>query len=400
MKGKHTFLKIFFAVVIVVATLAAVLHMNSLTAGDHKGAKAIIDSNRSGSSSQKTSSRKSTSDSEANNTDKSNADSDSKKTGPVSLIFTGDVNLNEPITSNYARSGLNGVLSPDLQELLKSADVLTINNEFSFSTRGQAMAGKEYTYRVDPEYVSILNEMGVDCGSIANNHTLDYGKEAFSDTITTLHNAGISTIGGGNSYSEAAAPFVFTKNGETFAIIAASRVIAAEDWNIDNSTPGMLTTYDPGELINEIKKAKSSYDHVLVEVHWGKEYQDRPEDYQVDFSHKYIDAGADAVIGMHPHVLQSIEFYNGKPIFYSLGNFMFFRNNTILAAVKLEISGETTTCQIIPAYATNSKTYLASAANSSESTAESVYNHLESISTGVGNSTGVNIDASGNVTPL
>lgn len=393
MKKKHTFPKIILAILFIIAVVASAIYISSLTVGDHKNADKIIKSKDLKPSNSDTDKAKSNSDS---------SDSDSKTTsvsGPTSIIFTGDVNLNQPILSNYDSSGLNGVLSSDLQNILKSADILIINNEFSFSTRGEAMAGKEYTFRVPPSYVSILTEMGVDVAGVANNHALDYGKDAYTDTLSTLHSAGISTVGGGNSYNEAAAPAVLNKNGETFSILASSRVIPSGSWNIDNSTPGMLTTYDPNELIAEIKKAKASYNHVLVEVHWGKEYADHPEDYQVDFAHKYIDAGADAVIGMHPHVLQGIEFYKGKPIFYSLGNFMFFKNTNPLAAVKLNISGDSISCHIIPAYANNSKTYLAQGAvgsqesSASSDQAESVYAHLRSISTGI------NIDSSGAVTP-
>ena len=393
MKKKHTFPKIILAILFIIAVVASAIYISSLTVGDHKNADKIIKSKDLKPSNSDTDKAKSNSDS---------SDSDSKTTsvsGPTSIIFTGDVNLNQPILSNYDSSGLNGVLSSDLQNILKSADILIINNEFSFSTRGEAMAGKEYTFRVPPSYVSILTEMGVDVAGVANNHALDYGKDAYTDTLSTLHSAGISTVGGGNSYNEAAAPAVLNKNGETFAILASSRVIPSGSWNIDNSTPGMLTTYDPNELIAKIKKAKASYNHVLVEVHWGKEYADHPEDYQVDFAHKYIDAGADAVIGMHPHVLQGIEFYKGKLIFYSLGNFMFFKNTNPLAAVKLNISGDSISCHIIPAYANNSKTYLAQGAvgsqksSASSDQAESVYAHLRSISTGI------NIDSSGAVTP-
>lgn len=399
MKRKHTFPKIILSILFIIAVVASAIYVSSLTVGDHNNADKIIHSKDIKSTKSYTEKEKSNSDSSASN---SNSVSDSKTTsapGSTSIIFTGDVNLNQPILSNYDSSGLNGILSSDLQNILKSADILMINNEFSFSTRGEAMAGKEYTFRVPPSYVSILTEMGVDVAGVANNHALDYGKDAYSDTLSTLHNAGIPTVGGGNSYNEAAAPAVFNKNGETYAILAASRVIPSGSWNIDNSTPGMLTTYDPNELISEIKKAKASYNHVLVEVHWGKEYADHPEDYQVDFAHKYIDAGADAVIGMHPHVLQGIEFYKGKPIFYSLGNFMFFKNTNPLAAVKLNISGNSISCHIIPAYANNSKTYLAQGAETSQkssaasSQAKSVYTYLQSISTGI------NIDSSGTVTP-
>ena len=401
MKRKHTFPKIILAILFIIAVVVSAVYISSLTVGDHKHADKIIHSKDSKSSVSNSKDSRSDSDTGEKNTSSGNADSGSdtgNPSGSTSIIFTGDVNLNQPILSNYDASGVNGILSSDLQSILKSADILMINNEFSFSTRGEAMAGKEYTFRVPPTYVSILTDMGVDVAGVANNHALDYGKDAYSDTLSTLHNAGIPTVGGGNSYNEAAAPAVFKKNGETFAILAASRVIPSGSWNIDNSTPGMLTTYDPNELIKEIKKAKASYDHVLVEVHWGVEYHDHPEDYQVDFAHKYIDAGADAVIGMHPHVLQGIEFYNGKPIFYSLGNFMFFKNSSPLAAVKLDISKDSISCHIIPAYAKNSKTYLAQGADptsksaSGSSQAESVYSYIKSISSGI------SIDSSGSVT--
>ena len=85
----------------------------------------------------------------------------------------------------------------------------------------------------------------------------------------------------------------------------------------------MLTTYDPKILVDEIKKLREQCDYLVVYVHWGIERSERPEDYQRSLGKQYIDAGADVVIGSHPHVLQGVEYYKGKPIVYSLGNFIF-----------------------------------------------------------------------------
>ena len=100
-------------------------------------------------------------------------------------------------------------------------------------------------------------------------------------------------------------------------------MIPEASWNASRYNSGVFTTYDASQLVEEIKKAKESCDFVAVLVHWGIERNTLPEDYQKTLARQYIDAGADAVIGSHPHVLQGIEYYQGKPIFYSLGNFIF-----------------------------------------------------------------------------
>ena len=87
--------------------------------------------------------------------------------------------------------------------------------------------------------------------------------------------------------------------------------------------PGYSTTYDPSILLNEIKAAQGQCDYLVVYVHGGIERNTQPEEYQRTLARQYIDAGADLVVGSHPHVLQGIEYYKGKPILYSLGNFVF-----------------------------------------------------------------------------
>ena len=238
----------------------------------------------------------------------------------TTVILTGDVELSTYVQNNYSSGGMDNVVSPDLVKKLKSADVLEINNEFAFSTRGTPAPDKQFTFRVDPSYANILKQMGVDVAGLANNHVLDYGQDALLDTFDTLSDAGIAYTGAGRSINEASGLIIQEVNDKKIGFLAASRVIPVASWDVRNSQPGVFTCYDTTALIEAIKAAKSQVDYLCVCVHWGKEHTTRLTDYQAPNGHAYIDAGADIVIGAHPHVLQGIEFYNGKPIFYSLGD--------------------------------------------------------------------------------
>ena len=278
----------------------------------------------------------------------------------TTIVITGDVELSEYVQRNYDAGGINGVVGDSLLKELQSADILEINNEFCFSERGEKAPDKQYTFRVHPSYVSLLTDMGVDVCGLANNHVLDYGKDALSDTFTTLSNAQIEYTGAGVSHDDASKLVVKEVNGKKYGFLAASRVIPVGSWNVDSSQPGVFTCYDTTALCNSIAAAKQQVDYLFVCVHWGVEHTDELTDYQVANGHAYIDAGADAVIGAHPHVLQGMEYYNGKPIFYSLGNFIFNENISSTMAVKIKVtpSGEIS-YSILPAYATGAKTQMA-----------------------------------------
>ena len=328
-----------------------------------------------------------------NNTSDATANADTEATQPkqpinTSMLFTGDVLLSEYVLSNYNNQGIDGVVSSPLRDKMINADYTVVNQEFPFSTRGTKAPDKQYTFRVDPKYVTILQQLGIDAVGIANNHVLDFGKEALEDTFTTLNNAGIPYTGAGYSLEEASKIIPYEKDGVKVGIVAASRVIPVTDWDVRNSQPGVFTTYDPANLISVIQKAKQQYDLVFVMVHWGTEHTDVLEDYQKTIGHQLIDAGADCVIGAHPHVVQGIEKYNGKIIFYSLGNYIFNQNieRTFALNINYDNVSVTPTYSLIPARATNATTR--------EMTAEeaaSLYNYLNSISTNV------TIDEGGNL---
>ena len=295
----------------------------------------------------------------------------------TNIVFTGDVEISEYVQANYDASGVSGVVSPEVNSLLNDADIAMINNEFCFSTRGQQAPDKQYTFRVNPSYAQLLTDMGVDIAGLANNHVLDYGQDALTDTFTTLSDAGIEYTGAGNSLEEASKLIIKTDDaGRTYGFLAASHVIPVGSWNVVNSQPGELCFYDETDLLNAISEADSQVDYLFVMVHWGVEHTTELEDYQVNDGHKMIDAGADAVIGMHSHCLQPIEYYNGKPIFYSLGNFIF--NQSIKSggggAVEFSIDeNDAISYRIVPITATNACTAIDSTG----------YSYMESISDNV-----------------
>ena len=247
----------------------------------------------------------------------------SKTADSVTLSFAGDVHFSELVLQNYDKKGILAIVDDEMLSHMQKSDLFMLNHEFVFSNRGEAMEDKEYTLKNDPKYVKILQELGTDVVGIANNHILDFGQEAFLDTLDTLDGANIPYAGGGRNLSEASAPVVQTINGQTFAIFAATRVSPSADWYAGKNYPGILQTYDATTLNKSIENANDQYDHVIVFVHWGVERVEIPEDYQRTLAKGYVDAGADLIIGAHPHVLQGFEYYKGVPICYSLGNYLF-----------------------------------------------------------------------------
>ena len=269
--------------------------------------------------------------------------------GSVLLAFAGDVMFSDPFLASYDKSGISAIADSEMLERMQNADLFVINEEFPFSLRGEAMEDKQFTFRADPKYVEIFQELGVDIVTVANNHALDFGRDAFLDTLDTLKSAGITCIGGGYHLSEASAPAVQTIKGQTFAIFGATRVSPSATWYASDSQAGLFQTYDATLLNQKIAEAHTEYDHVIVFVHWGIEKNETPEDYQRSLAKGYIDAGADLVVGCHPHVLQGFEYYNGVPIVYSLGNYLFGNRDgdTVLLEASYDSEGAPS-IQLVP----------------------------------------------------
>ena len=245
-----------------------------------------------------------------------------------SLLFAGDIYFSNHVLNAYDRvGGIGGVRGESLRETIAESDIFMANLEFPFSDRGTQAADKQFTFRVSPSRVSILQEIGPDIVTVANNHALDYGTDALLDTCDTLDSAGILHVGAGKNLEEAKQPQIIEKNGKKIGFLGASRVFPTGGWAAGSSHPGMFSAYDTASVVQEIQKVKKECDYLVVYVHWGIERNTQPEAYQREMGHQYIDAGADLVIGHHSHRMNPIEAYKGKYICYSLGNFSFAGNS-------------------------------------------------------------------------
>ena len=294
------------------------------------------------------------------------------------MFFTGDVMI-QRCTGLYDDQGINRIISDYIEEEMVNADMTMINNEFPFSTRGTQHPDKQFTFRVDPKYTTMLQDMGVDVASLANNHALDYQTDALLDSFTALDNAGIHYVGAGETKERAEDAIFVEAGGRKIGILSASRVIPVVEWNIDIRQPGLFCTYDSTRLVERIKEVESQCDYVVVFVHWGVERVALPEEYQHNLAKEYIDAGADLVVGNHSHVPQGIEYYKGVPIVYCMGNFIFNDNMTDTYATKVTVDAEgKTSLQIIPV---DTKDYFTSELTGDE--AQAFYDYLEEISFGV-----------------
>ena len=249
---------------------------------------------------------------------------------PITLIFVGDIMLDrgvEYVVEEYGNGNFNFPFLK-IANYLKNADILFGNLEGPISDKGQRV-GSIYSFQANLKAIEGLVFAGFDILSVANNHTFDYGKEAMEDTYLRLRKEGIDYIGGGFSETEAYSPIIREINASTDSSRDVTKIaflaynnLGSEYWGAKGENSG-IAWLEKRRMEEEIKKAKNQADIVIVSFHYGEEYYLEPTLFQIFISRAAIDAGADLVVGHHPHVVQPIEKYKEKYIAYSLGNFVF-----------------------------------------------------------------------------
>ena len=247
----------------------------------------------------------------------------------LSIDFCGDVNLADGMaTTNYRDAQPNGILdcfSEDLLDEMQSCDLFVVNNEFAYTQRGEALPNKAYTFRAHPNRVKDILAIGTDLVTVANNHVWDYGEIGMLDTIDTLEEAELPYIGAGRNLTEAKRARYYTFSGRKIAIVNATQIERSYTYTKEatEDMAGVLKTLNSDKFCEVIRDADKHADLVLVCVHWGTEGNPYYGADQVNLANTFIDAGADAIIGGHTHCLQGIEYENGVPVYYSLGNYWF-----------------------------------------------------------------------------
>ena len=236
----------------------------------------------------------------------------------VSIVFMGDVMLADH-PGQRIKQGHNP-FAPFAQ-ILDSADVRVANLECVIARGGKA-EDKPYTFRAHPRVLKLLKRQ-VDAVSVANNHSGDFGRAAFAEMLGRLEQAKLPFFGGGRDLSQAHAPLLIERKGLRIALLGYDEFFP-RSFEAGDKHPGVAWSEDE-QVVLDIRRARTVHhaDIVIPFMHWGEEHQPRANDRQRELARLMIDAGADAVVGTHPHVVQDIELYQGKPIVYSLGNFIF-----------------------------------------------------------------------------
>ncbi|MNW29729.1 Capsule biosynthesis protein CapA [compost metagenome] len=240
----------------------------------------------------------------------------------VLLHFVGDIQFSGKVEERLESKGFDFPYQY-LGDLFRKDDLTVGNLETPVTTRGQEAEDKTYVYKSSPKALSALAAAGMDAVNLANNHILDQGVEGLLDTMSYLQQYGIGYMGAGKQAEQAYAPIYYERNGTRIALLGFSRVIPKVSWYAGKGQPGVAGAYDSTLALKAIREARKQADLVIVTAHWGKEKTRTLEVHQSKLAHEFIDAGADLVMGGHPHVLQGLEQYKGKWIAYSTGNFIF-----------------------------------------------------------------------------
>ncbi|GAB4370091.1 MAG: CapA family protein [Calditrichia bacterium] len=237
----------------------------------------------------------------------------------VKIVAGGDLMLGSWAGETIRERGWDYPFSR-LDTILSDAQVVFANLEAPFGTGGQPVE-KSYTFQVHPDLIQVLKSGRINVVSLANNHILDFGPGVLQETFDLLQRNSIHYTGAGRNKTESCVPAVIDVGGVRLAFAAYSLTFPEEFWATDSTAGTCFTSHT--FFYDDLRKFKQESDVLIVSFHWGGELLSAPKDYQRDLARRTIDAGADIILGHHPHVVQGIQIYREKPIFYSLGNFVF-----------------------------------------------------------------------------
>ncbi len=274
----------------------------------------------------------------------------------VSIVFGGDVMLDRGIRAQINRKGVS-YFTDNLEPEFSSADYTVVNLECP-STDIIAPLTKEYIFRADPKWLSNLRNAGITHCILANNHSYDHGRAGLISTAENIERAGIVPVGFGQTQKLACEPVILSKNGIEVALFS-SVILPLESWMYLADSPGMCqATIEDLKLAIAGYRAQHPKSYVIATLHWGVEYQPVPTSTQRQQATELLEAGTDAIIGHHPHVVQTFERIHGKPVFYSIGNLIFDNPRPAThqgILVKLTINADQNTVTIIPYETTANK---------------------------------------------
>ncbi len=262
----------------------------------------------------------------------------SEESPEISIIATGDINIGRQVGVNLERQKNRYIYAFEkTADILKQGDVVFSNMEEPITASTKSLydlkqKGK-IVLRAKPEAINGIKYAGFNLLSLANNHILDYYDTGLFDTIQILKDNSISFAGAGRNLDEARSLAIIEKKGVKIGLLAytdMADIVYPGNPRISFTAGTDKAGVAPNRLeyiTEDINKARSSVDILIVSLHWGVEYAENPKPEQINAAHYILDHGADMIIGHHTHKFQGVEIYNGKPIFYSLGNLLFDQND-------------------------------------------------------------------------
>ncbi|MEZ4937122.1 MAG: CapA family protein [Crocinitomicaceae bacterium] len=260
----------------------------------------------------------------------------------LSILFAGDLLLDRGVRDQIEKKGIDFLFS-GLDTLISSHNYFVVNLETPL-TKIESPLNKKYLFRSEPEHALDLRRKGVTHAILSNNHSMDQNKDGLADTDLQLRNADITSIGYGENLDNFCSPKLIETEFVTVALYGSVQ-IPIENWFQVDDQPGVCQLQGE-ELENQIKTYHQANPHhlIIVNLHWGMEYLSTPNFSQIDHAKNLIDAGAELIIGHHPHVIQSVQEYKGKWIYYSIGNFIFDSThpnakNALLISVEIDANG-------------------------------------------------------------
>lgn len=253
----------------------------------------------------------------------------------TTVTFVGDVMLARNVEYLLKSRGSNYPFTY-LEELFAGSDTVVGNFESAVLKNHIKTPSFTTTFSVDSLFLPLLTKAGFTHMSLANNHSFDYGPTTFVHTETALKEAGLSVLGNPNQVTTSTTAII-TSGDYIIGLLAINRVFSDTPW---------------ADVVTKIKELEAQSDYQIAFVHWGEEYILKHNSKQEEFAKKMIDTGIDAVVGHHPHVTQDIEVYKNKPIFYSIGNFIFDQYFSVDVQqgllLKLNITTSTAAYTIVP----------------------------------------------------
>lgn len=273
---------------------------------------------------------------------------------PVIINAVGDIMLAGSGTGLFNKTGYDYPFTATAS-VLRQGDITIGNLESPITRFGSEFKGKKFRFKSSPAAAVALRKAGFNHLSLANNHILDFGSDGLKETIANLDKLGITHAGAGPDLDSAREGSIISVKGVKIALLAYSLTYPAQFYAAKNR-PGTAPGHE-NHYRADIARARKSADYVVVSFHWGTECADFPKDYQKRTAHKAIDAGADVVLGHHPHVVQGIEYYKNGVVFYSLGNFAFSSQSKIAdksMIARITLDNGISSVEVIPLNVLNS----------------------------------------------